>query len=182
MNLALPAFLFVIFIGSQWVEAQVKTSTTPKDATLKDGSTTEAMPVTTADSKTTTKKTSVENNFNDWRKKNKKNYTSSVKLSKAQSNFNVNLAKVNKHNANKTAHYKLSTTVNADLSTDEVKKTRTGFKKPKKLAAAKNPKKNFFAKSKMGANKKMYSSMNVKPKLKGTKLKASIPASLDYSR
>lgn len=156
-------------------------STKPKNNTapaFKNGNTSMPPNVTT----TKTKTNSTNNNFNDWREKHKKNYDSTAKMTKAQTNFNSNVAKVNKHNANKTAHFKMSTNVNADLSLDDIKKTRTGFKPPKKPGPVKSSKKNMFFRSTLGKKKKAFTPMNLKSTAKNIKFKASAPTVLDYSR
>lgn len=107
------------------------------------------------------------NNFKDWKQKHGKSYLGKEKNeTDAEKTFNANVAKIAKHNKLNNSTYKQDANSNADLTTDEVNKSRKGYKPNPKSA---------------NMTKRDKSSPQLKKSLKSN-LKANLPSSLDYTR
>lgn len=177
--------LFVIFIEAQHT-SKVNSSNKPitgksqahTDKAAKVGSTTKSG-ASTKSSK------NVNESFKDWKKQNGKTYTASSPKteSQAEKTFKENIAKIKKHNSDPKATYKQAANINADLTPEEVRKTRKGYKSPAK--SSNNTTKNSKLKAKFHVDMKAKKNSTLKSKMiKSSKknLKSSMPDSLDYSR
>lgn len=72
-----------------------------------------------------------DDDFDKWKNKFKKSYgigNGTKTEAAAKATYKKNAAAIAKHNSNKTAKYKQAANMNADLTPDEVKKTRKGYK------------------------------------------------------
>lgn len=120
----------------------------------------------------TTPKTS--KNFNLWKQKYRKSYSNSgtgKNESAAEKVYYQNAAKIEKHNSNKNATYKQNANSNADLTSNEAKKSRRGYKpSAKKSNETKNSKTTSKTKS------------TLKYKNQKSSLNANLPTSIDYTR
>lgn len=78
-----------------------------------------------------------DDDFDKWKKTYQKSYasTNGTKTeSAAKATYKANAAAIAKHNSNPKAKYTQAANMNADLTPDEVKKTRKGYKYDEKKA------------------------------------------------
>lgn len=142
-----------------------------------------ASSTTKVSSSTTKSSNKVGESFKDWKLKNGKKYSAKSggkTETDAEKTFKENVAKIAKHNSNPKATYKQTANANADMTPEEIRKSRKGLKAG---AHAKHAAKAKSEAAKLKSSEKPFTqNQDINVTKAKQKLKAAMPQSIDYRR